>query len=330
MSQGLRKIHAQPLSPSIPTLRIPPMRVASLLVFISWFGFWSGQRVQAQAPSNETPPAAASQTPAPEPQPKAADQAAGGVVLMPSRVVLEGRERAVEVMLKNGGITAASFRISLKEMEMLPNGKLQVRAKKEGEITAADLVRFTPRQVDLAPGESQIVRFQLRKPENLPVGEYRSHALFQGIPPAPPAEPITEDVEKRLSFSIAQVMGISIPVIVRHGETRASIKLTGLRYWQPDVAGTVPVVSLFLERSGNRSVVGDIRATVESGGKIAKGTLLLELKGTGVYTNLERREVHLPMYFAKDGKLKGARIKVVFTATDLKMAPEVAYIDLAP
>jgi hypothetical protein len=36
------------------------------------------------------------------------------------------------------------------------------------------------------------------------------------------------------------------------------------------------------------------------------------------------------MYFAKDGKLKGARIKVVFTATDLKMAPEVAYIDLAP
>jgi hypothetical protein len=306
------------------------MRLASLLAFISWFGFWSARTSFAQAPSSGVPAAAAEQTTPPAAPPKDADQAAGGVVLMPSRVVLEGRERAVEVMLKNGGATPASFRVSIKEMEMLPNGKLQGRVKKDGEITAADLVRFTPRQVDLAPGESQIVRFQVRKPENLPEGEYRSHALFQGIPPAKPVEPITEDTEKRLSFSITQVMGISIPVIVRHGETRASIKLAGLRYWQPDVAGAVPVISLFLERSGNRSVVGDMRATVESGGQVAKGTLLTELKGTGIYTNLDRREVHLPMYFAKDGKLKGARIKVVFTATDLKMAPEVAYIDLAP
>jgi hypothetical protein len=305
------------------------MRCFPLLAFIPWLGFWGGHPVLAQAPPSATPPTIAGQT-LPQDAPKAKDDAAGGVVLMPSRVVLEGRGRAVEVMLKNGGATAASFRVSLKEMEMLPNGKLQGRVKKEGEITAADLVRFTPRQVDLAPGESQIVRFQLRKPENLPEGEYRSHALFQGIPPAKPAEPITEDAEKRLSFSITQVMGISIPVIVRHGETKAAIKLTGIRYWQPEVAGTVPVISLFLERSGNRSVVGDMRATVESGGKVPKGTLLVELKGTGVYTNLERREVHLPMYFAKDGKLKGARIKVVFTATDLKMAPEVAYIDLAP
>ncbi|MDP2874905.1 MAG: hypothetical protein Q8O00_01900 [Holophaga sp.] len=249
---------------------------------------------------------------------------------MPSRVVLEGRERAVEVMMRNGGSTPASFRVSLKEMDMLPNGKLQGRVKKEGEITAADLVRFSPRQVDLAPGESQIVRFQLRKPADLPEGEYRSHALFQGIPPANPAEPITEDVERRLSFNITQVMGISIPLIVRHGETKATITLKDLRYWQPDVPGTVPVISLFLERTGNRSVVGDLRASVDSGGQLAKGTLLFELKSTGVYTNLERREVHLPMYFAKDGKLKGTRVKITFNATDMKMAPDVAYIDLAP
>lgn len=306
------------------------MRHIPTSAFLLLGGIWCSAQALAQTPPNQPPPAVAGQADPQSPPPAAPDQAAGGVVLMPSRVVLEGRERAVEVMLKNGGVTPASFRVSLKEMEMLPNGKLQGREKKQGEITAADLVRFSPRQVDLAPGESQIVRFQLRKPENLPEGEYRSHALFQGIPPAKPAEPITEDAEKRLSFSITQVMGISIPVIVRHGETRASIKLSGLRYWQPDVPNAVPVISLFLERTGNRSVVGDMRATVESGGKVAKGTLLVELRGTGVYTNLDRREVHLPMYFAKDGKLKGARIKVAFTATDLKMAPEVAYLDLAP
>ncbi len=293
------------------------MRVPLLFALLTGILLFTGLPAQAQANPGDGPP-------------MSPDQASGGVVIMPSRVVLEGRDRAAEVMLKNGGATPASFRVSLKEMEMLPNGRLQDRAKKTGEITAADLVRFSPRQVNLAPGESQIVRFQLRKPENLPPGEYRSHALFQGIPPAPSAHPISEDADRRLSFSITQVMGISIPVIVRHGETRASLKLTGLRYWQPDVPGTAPVISLFIDRTGNRSVVGEMRATVESGGQLAKGTLLFELKGTGIYTNVDRREVHLPMYQAKDGKLKGTRVKVTFTATDGKMAPVVAYLDLVP
>lgn len=306
------------------------MRIAIAPLLTTFLGFVSGAPSWAQAPPPRVEPASATKGAADDALAKPPDQAAGGVVLMPSRVVLEGRERAAEVMLKNGGATPASFRVSIREMEMLPNGRLQPRAKRDGEITATDLVRFTPRQVDLAPGESQIVRFHLRKPEHLPAGEYRSHALFQGIPPSAPAEPIVEDAEKRLSFSITQVMGISIPVIVRHGETRAVIKLSGLRYWQPDIDGALPVLSLFLERTGNRSVVGDLRATVESGGQVPKGTLLVELKGTGIYTNLDRREVHLPMYFAKDGKLKGTRIKVTFTATDYKMAPEVATIDLDP
>lgn len=306
------------------------MRIAISTLLIAILGIVSGPLCWSQAPPPAPEPVGATQVPPGNAPPKAPDQAAGGVVLMPSRVVLEGRDRAAEVMLKNGGATPASFRVSLREMEMLPNGKLMARVKQDGEITAADLVRFTPRQVDLAPGESQIVRFHLRKPENLPEGEYRSHALFQGIPPAAPPEPIVEDAEKRLSFSITQVMGISIPVIVRHGSTHAVIKLSGLRYWQPDFEGALPVLSLFLERTGNRSVVGDLRATVESGGQVPKGTLLVELKGTGIYTNLDRREVHLPMYFAKDGKLKGTRIKVTFTATDFKMAPQVATLDLDP
>jgi hypothetical protein len=252
----------------------------------------------------------------------------GDLAIFPTRVVLEGRERAAEIMLQNCGASAASYRVSLKEMEMLPSGKVQDREKAPGEITAADMIRFSPRQVDLAPGESQTVRIQVRKPEGLPDGEYRSHMLFQAIPSAEPPAPLGEDPEQKLSFSITQLVGISIPIIVRHGQTRAAITLSGLRFWQPDVKDALPVLSLLLERTGNRSVIGDFTVTVESGGKLRKGTRISELRNSAVYSNLASREVHLPMPAGQNGGLKGTKVKVTFTATDMKLPPVSATLDI--
>ncbi len=270
--------------------------------------------VQGQAPS-----------PTPNPDPP------GGISVMPNRVVFEGRERAAEVMLKNSGSNRASFRISMVEKDMTEEGRLTDRTKREGEITAADLVRFTPRQVDLEPGESQIVRIQVRKPEHLPDGEYRSHLLFQGIPPARAAEPIEgEGAERQISFAITQVLGISIPVIVRQGSLQADIKLAHGEpvFYQPPYENSAPVISLWVERTGNRSVMGDMKVTLEAGGDKSKGTVLWEVKSVGIYTNLPRRKVFLGVPAAVGGKLNGAKAKVTFTATDVKLPPVSTEVDL--
>jgi len=57
-----------------------------------------------------------------------------------------------------------------------------------GEAFADTLVRYSPRQADLAPHETQIIRIQLRTPPDLPAGEYRSHLLIQAIPRTRPDE----------------------------------------------------------------------------------------------------------------------------------------------
>lgn len=252
----------------------------------------------------------------------------GDLAIFPTRIVLEGRERAAEVMLQNCGASAASYRVSIKEMEMLPSGKIQDREKAPGEVSAADLVRFSPRQVDLAPGESQTVRIQVRKPDGLGDGEYRSHMLFQAIPTAEPPRVTGEDPERKLSFSITQLVGISIPIIVRHGTTSAAIALSGLRFWQPEVKDALPVLSLVMTRTGNRSVIGDFTVKVESGGKLRKGTQVSELRNIAVYSNMAGRDVHLPMAAGRDGGLRGTRVKVTFTATDMKLPPVTATLDI--
>jgi P pilus assembly chaperone PapD len=255
---------------------------------------------------------------------------AGDLMVMPNRIILEGRERSAEVMLKNAGQLPASYRILVREMAMNAKGEVEDRVKAPGERTLADFLFYSPRQVDLGPGEAQTVRIQVRKPEGLADGEYRSHLLFQAIPPPVPAEPLGDDPGLKLSLSVTMVMGISIPVIVRHGAVKGKVTLSGLRYWQPDVKGAAPVLSFKMDREGNRSVRGDLTASVESGGKLKKGTVLYDLKNVVVYPEIPYRDVHMPMWQNLDGSLKGARIKVTFQATEQKLPTEAAYLDMAP
>jgi hypothetical protein len=249
-------------------------------------------------------------------------------MLIPTRVVMEGRQRATEVVLKNIGKSPATYRIHLKEMVMAPNGQLKDRDKEPGEVTATDLIRFSPRQVDLAPGETQTVRIQVRKPEQLPDGEYRSHMLFQGIPPAEAPRAPEAEAEQKLSFTITPIYGIAIPVIVRHGEVKTEVALSNLSYDAAKQEGEPPFLFLRLERKGNGSVLGDFEVFVESGGTIKKGQSLMTMVGVAVYHPNPFREVVVPLRVDKGVSLTGTRLKVVYTPQDAKQAPVSALIDV--
>jgi P pilus assembly chaperone PapD len=249
-------------------------------------------------------------------------------MLIPTRVVLEGRQRGIEVTLKNIGKVKATYRVHFKEMRMTPDGQLKDREKSAGEVTATDLIRYSPRQVELEPGEAQTVRLQLRKPAELPEGEYRSHMVFQGVPPAEPPAPPQSKVEKELSFSVRPIYGIAIPVIVRHGEIPAEVKLTQLVFSEATNDGMPPLVTLHLERTGNRSVLGDFEATVESGGKLKKGTSLMVMKGVAVYPDIAFREVLVPLRLEKGETLHGCRLKITFTPKDFKTSPISEFLDI--
>jgi len=265
----------------------------------------------------------------PSENPAPAEGGGGDLSVLPVRVVLEGRDRSAEIMLRNSGKVPATYRVLLTEMEMDENGDLRAHQKIEGELSAADVIRYSPRQVELAPGETQTVRVQVRKPEDLPPGEYRSHMLFQAVPPAAVPGTLQPGGDHTLSFKISTVMGISIPIIVRHGEIPCHPSITDLRFWKPEKADAPHVLSLHLNQEGKRSLVADFRASVESGGKLGSGTLLWERQGVVIY-NIPFRNVHFPLYQAADGSLKGARVKVTCQVTDPKgkSAPLVAYLDI--
>ncbi|HVS64876.1 MAG TPA: fimbria/pilus periplasmic chaperone [Thermoanaerobaculia bacterium] len=229
----------------------------------------------------------------------------GGLLVAPTRVVFEGRRRSAQLTLVNRGAAPATYRISFIQMKMRPDGGFEtIDEPVPGAPPSDSLVRYSPRQVELAPGESQTVRLMVRKPGDLPSGEYRSHLLLRAIPPVD-ASPLEARDERSVGVRLIPVYGVSVPVILRQGETTATLTLGGLEL----VPGERPSLRLILQRAGTRSVYGDLIVDwlPRRGSRREVG----RLRKVAVYTPNAEREVTLPLE-VEPRALAAGRLEVRF------------------
>lgn len=237
--------------------------------------------------------------------PAPADGGIGDLLVAPTRVVFEGRRRSAELNLSNIGQAQATFRITLVRMEMDETGGIKELPFDPGTENLRSLFRFSPRQVTLDPRESQTVRIQVRKPAQLPDGEYRLHMTFRAVPPDPPAPQTTAEAPKGIAIKLTPIYGIAIPLIVRHGKTSASVSITG-----PTVDVKNGVLRFRLDRSGNQSVYGDLQVTLLP--TTGAPEVLAEASGLAVYTPNSSRTVSLPIRKGRSIP-PGSRIRITYT-----------------
>lgn len=214
----------------------------------------------------------------------AQQHALADLMLHPTRIVFEKNQRAAQLELVNNGTEPATYRISLVNRRMSEVGEFSgIDTPAPGEQFADGLLRYSPRQVTVAPGVGQVVRIMLRKPADLVPGEYRSHLQFDKLPDAKGATSI-EAVganDKEVGVLLTALIGASIPVIVRHGETNANVSLSQLELQR---VGTDQKQLLLLQmnRTGNRSVYGDLTVSfIPQGGS---EQVVAKVGGVAVYT----------------------------------------------
>lgn len=241
----------------------------------------------------------------------------GDINLYPKRVVITDRERTASIGLYNRAAVTGDYDISLSELVMTPDGRLAepgavADAALAGRLRSAlPLLKWSPHRVTLPANEAQMVRVMVRIPPDLPAGEYRAH--FNAVAVPPPAEEIA--VEQTgpdgVGVHIVPRFGISIPVIVRIGETTLAAGLAGLQVIrQPD--GT-PAFTLRVTREGTRSAFGDLAV-------LAPGLRkpVAEIRGVGVYTEIAERTVQIPIDPKADPAryARGATLTVTYTDDD--------------
>jgi len=248
---------------------------------------------------------------APATLPLVTPQGPGDLLVSPSRIVFDMKKRTASINLSNIGSSDATYRISLVRMEMDENGGLSEVAldQSPGAVNVPGLIRFSPREIMLRPKEAQTIRLQVRKPADLPAGEYRIHMMFRAIPPAPeaPKEPVKPSQTKGISVNLIPLYGLAIPVIVRQGETSVKPSLSNVHY-EP----ATRTLTFQLNREGNQSIYGDLKArwTPRKGASVT----VAEATGVAVYVPNAGRKMTLTLATPKPATTyANGRLKVTFS-----------------
>ncbi|RCW60855.1 molecular chaperone [Halanaerobium sp. ST460_2HS_T2] len=236
------------------------------------------------------------------------------VTVNPTRLILENGQRSATIKLINPDQETATYRISLINLEMKQTGdieELAIADNREERIEshfARDLIRYSPRQVVLPPRQAQVVRIQLMIPFDLNSGEYRAHMLFQEIPDQG-EQGNGDNAETGINIALKTVYGVSIPIIIRHGETGAELEITDLEL-SNNLETKIPELALTIIRTGNQSEYGDIEVSYfdDSGEKKLVGAI----RGTAIYTDIEKRKYKISLKNTDSLNLDKGVLEVIY------------------
>ncbi len=213
----------------------------------------------------------------------------------PTFVLFDGEPGTKAIIVTNTGKSMEVYRVSLVDLRMLPDGRMvPAGSAAEDEHFADGMVRFSPHEVELAPGASEVIRLKVA---SLWPGEYRTHVLVQQVPRVDALEASPFARAEGVALDLRAVFGVAIPLIIRQGELPTRVTLA--RAQLTALADGTPAVSLRLERSGMRSVRGALSL-------LCAGKEIAFYDGIAIYAPTSRRDLLLPLAASdlRDGSLK--------------------------
>jgi len=210
--------------------------------------------------------------------------------IVPQKIVMEARDRNADFTILNLYNKTGTFRVELLSYRQDENGIYQkLESPLNSDFDPNNIVRFSPRQFTLEPGAKQKVRLLIRKPGNLPDGEYRFHVKTSRFASD------EERKENQGSVSIVMNTGIVIPVVVRHGKTFSDAKITQANMTQ---SGNEMVIDV--EREGSASTIGQLNIYEINGIKEEKiGTI----SNANIFEEITQRRFKVPLKKRPDSEV---------------------------
>jgi len=239
--------------------------------------------------------------------------AQGNLLVTPRRVVFDGTKRSIDLNLANIGKDTATYAISLVQIRMKEDGGFEtITTPDPGQNFADQNLRYFPRSVTLPPNEAQLVKVQLVRATQLAPGEYRSHFYFRAVPKI---RPLGEEEAVRdsttISVRLTPVFGITIPAIIRSGESNTKVTLSDLALAIAEDA--TPTLNLKFNRTGNFSVYGDLAVDHVSPQGIV--TRVGAANGIAVYTPNTARRFQFNLNKVPGVDFRSGKLLVVFSAS---------------
>lgn len=247
-------------------------------------------------------------------------RAQGNLLINPKRVIFDGTKRSHEISLANIGKDSATYIVSFVQNRMTDDGNFEPIVQPDsGQNFADKYLRIFPRSVTLGPNEAQVIKVQVNQFNKLQLGEYRSHLYFRAVPNI---RPLGEDSAKKdtsdVSVQLTAIFGISIPIIIRSGESNTRVNLSNLQLENR----SAPALKVRFNRTGNMSVYGDLSVDhVSNQGKVTRIGLI---KGISVYTPNKVRNIFIKLDKNAEVNYRSGKLQVNYLASSEEKSEKLA------
>lgn len=242
------------------------------------------------------------------------------LLISPLRIVMEGRDRSTHVTLLNTGNAKNTYRLEWVQLEQAEylGGYQETLEKTKDDTHLKDFTVFTPRQITLLPDEKQVVRLGVRRPADLPDGEYKSHLKF-GIVASEvvnkgPAKELTDD---EISVAARVLSSYSIPAVYRVGEYDCTVSIGEITISAHENSGNM-VVTVPVIHEGIHGAIGqtEVYHTPNGGDEV----LLKAIGNTNLFPEATQRNVKI----ATDVKgVSPGTFKIVFKKAEGDLSDHV-------
>lgn len=235
------------------------------------------------------------------------------LTIMPIRIVFENRDRSAELSIINTSKTTNTYRLEWGYRRAKEEGGYEsLEAPLESVFDPAKNLVFSPKQVTIPPGESQRVRISLRRPADLPDGEYRAHLVMKKISGTSGTQPVgVKGGAPSLNVQMATNVGFSLPVIVRQGEYDAGATISDPQFIAPASPGQSPVLSLMLNRTGIHSITGSVKVYWAAPGQ--DEILVGQMNNINLFHELTKRKVGIEL---TEKAITSGTIHITFEGVD--------------
>jgi fimbrial chaperone protein len=183
------------------------------------------------------------------------------VMISPIYIIFSDRDRSAEVTLFNTSDSINVYRLAWTYKRQKEDGSYEnLSGPMDPAHDPAKFMRFSPRQVTLAPNGKQKIRIQLQKPADLPDGEYRMHLELQRLPNM---ESISNgQTAEGVQMQLRVFLGVAMPVVVRQGEYDAKTAIVDARFVtrkKEDGGSGGPELMVKVTRTGKHGTYGRLR-----------------------------------------------------------------------
>lgn len=231
--------------------------------------------------------------------------------IFPVRPVFKEKDRSRHINVINRDSKPAQFEMEWYYQRQTPDGVYEnAPASLTMPYDVASMVRYSPRRVNLEPGGIQLIRLSLRRPPDLPDGEYRAYLKLRRTS-APTASSISKKPSK-IKAQLNVAVNYAMPVIIRQGKNDASASIQGVKLLPADLAAKKPpMLDVDISRVGKFSTLGRVNVfwTPVGGQEKQIGTL----GNFNIFPEIGSRTAHIAL---TEQNVSGGALRVIYVGEE--------------